>query len=178
MRLFVALDLPDSVCQSLDGWRLPLADVRWTPPERMHLTLRFLGETDEPAAARITDRLSLIEAPPVPIRSEGMIHLPSARRPRVLAVRIQETSALLNLHKAVEDALSGVGVPPEGRPLLPHVTVARTGHLDPAALRRVIRETEPPGAEGTARSFSLYRSDPEPDGPRYTALLTIPLQIG
>ena len=43
-RLFVALELPDSVKRSLEPMARGLGDVRWATPDQQHLTLRFIGE--------------------------------------------------------------------------------------------------------------------------------------
>lgn len=176
MRLFVALDLPDPLRQELAGWRPEVPDARWTPPERMHLTLRFLGEVDDTLEIAITDHLSHIDSPPVPLGGDGLVRLPSARRPHVLAVRVAETPELSELHARVEAALSDAGVRPEERPLLPHVTLARFRAPDPARLRRLIREAEVPAVEGTSRSFSLVRSQRGEAGPTYSTLLRVPLR--
>lgn len=175
MRLFVSLDLPADVRQSLAAWRLPLSDVRWTPAERTHLTLRFLGETTTEQADAITDHLRPVAAPSVPVRTGELIRLPSARRPRVLAVRLEATPELLAVHDRVETALAHAGVAPESRPLLPHVTLTRLKRPDAAALRRALRDVEAPEVEGVARTVSLVQSERQSDGPRYTPLLTVPL---
>lgn len=176
MRLFIALDLPDAVRETLATWRAEVPGVRWTPPERMHLTLRFLGETSADAMLAITGQIAMVQSPPVPIHTADLIRLPSARRPRVLAVRVAETPELADLHARLEAALAEVGVPPEDRPLLPHVTLVRFRHPDAATLRRVLRSAEPPRAEGVADSFSLVRSQQGDGGPTYTTRLRVPLR--
>ncbi len=175
MRLFVALDLPDSLRASLAAWRLDLPDARWTPPERMHLTLRFLGETTEVRRDAITEELTPLVAAPVPLAADRLVRLPSARRPRVLAVRFAESPELSVLHARVDAALRAAGAPPADRPLLPHVTLVRFQSPDPARIRRALRSAAAPAVEGVARSVSLVRSERGEAGPTYTALLRLPL---
>jgi 2'-5' RNA ligase len=175
VRLFVALDLPDPVRQSLAAWRAPLPGARWTPAARLHLTLRFVGEADERTRAALTDRLRAVVAPPVPVRADGAVRLPSARRPRVVAAHVAPTPELEAAWAAVQAAVAAAGAEPEGRPLLPHVTLARLGRSDAAAVRRALRSAERPSAEGVVRSLSLVRSERRPAGRRYAALVTVPL---
>ena len=175
MRLFVSLDLPDAFRQSLAAWRPPLDGVRWTPPERLHLTLRFLGEVEEDRCAAITEQVAAVDAQQVPLSTDGLLLLPSARRPRVLAVRVVASPALAALHAQVERALEAAGVAPEGRLLLPHVTLARKGPGGDRALRRAVAESSPV-ASGTARTFSLVQSRLSADGPAYAPLCRVPLR--
>ena len=130
-RLFVALELPEPVRASLVDWRTrSLADVaglRLVREEALHVTLCFLGwraavEIDAIAAACETvsgaaaGRLSVGES----------VWLPK-RRPRVLAVRIEDSGdALTQLEASLSDVLQAGGwYEPEARPFLAHVTVAR-----------------------------------------------------
>jgi len=170
MRLFVALDLPDAVRQPLAAWRPTVPGARWTPPDHLHLTLRFLGETPPEQADAVLDQLAGLKASAVPVRVGEPLRLPSARRPRVLAVRIADSSALARLDRQLAAALARVGVSPPGRPLLPHVSLARFRAPDGAALRKALRGAAPPQAEGIASSVSLVQSEPGPEGSVYTVL--------
>ena len=61
LRLFVAIEIPDEVKAALGA---ALGDhregraVRWSSPETLHLTLKFLGETDESAVPAIASALA------------------------------------------------------------------------------------------------------------------------
>lgn len=175
MRLFIALDLPEAVRTALAAWHPDLPDARWTPAERVHLTLRFLGDRPEAAAEAIVDRMVTFAAAPVPVQTAGLVRLPSARRPRVLAVRLEETTALVDAYARLGAVLAKAGIPREDRPLLPHVTLARFNTLEPAALRRALRETPPPEARGVATTVSLVHSERSLAGPIYTPLVTVDL---
>ncbi|PAP77026.1 RNA 2',3'-cyclic phosphodiesterase [Rubrivirga marina] len=175
MRLFVALDLPDAVREPLAAWRADVPDARWVPAERLHLTLRFLGETSEGMTNAITGHLERIRRRPVPIATGDLIRLPSARRPRALAVRVNETAPLGALVSRLGEALGRAGAPAADHELLPHVTLARVRQPDPAAIRKALRGLDPPEAEGVATSFSLVESRQTPDGPEYVTLLRVPL---
>lgn len=175
MRLFLSLDLPDAVREPLAGWRADVPGARWVPAERLHLTLRFLGETPDGLAEAITNGVAAIRARAVPVATGDLIRLPSARRPRALAVRVHESPELRALAARLGAALARAGAPPADHELLPHVTLARVRQPDPAAIRKALRGLAPPEAEGLARSFSLVESRPTPDGPEYVTRLRVPL---
>ena len=175
MRLFLALDLPDPVRRALLAWRPALPGARWTPHERLHLTLYFLGETDPVVAQSLTEALQSFHAPPVSIGTTDLLRLPSARKPRVLAVGVADSPELTALHARLGHVLAEVGAPAGERPLLPHVTLARFRSPDPAGLRRFLREASPPRARGVARSISLVQSQPGAGGPVYTTHLRVGL---
>ena len=175
MRLFVSLDLPDAVRQPVAEWQADLPGARWVPAERLHLTLRFLGETSDDAMDAITGHVERIRARPVPIVTSDLIRLPSARRPRALALRVRETPELGALAVRLGAALARAGAPPADHELLPHVTLARLRQPDPAAIRKALRGLAPPEAEGLATSISLVESRPTPDGPEYVTRLRVPL---
>ena len=58
LRLFVALSLPDKVCDELTRLQSGPREARWVAPENFHLTLRFLGELDCHEAADVDAVLS------------------------------------------------------------------------------------------------------------------------
>lgn len=174
-RLFVALDLPDSVVEALVGWRASLLRevdaLRPASRASLHVTLAFLGWKPEEAIAPLSE---LVEAC---VRGAGgmaglalgePLWLPR-RRPRVLAVALEDRHGQLGALQAqlVEQLVAGGWYEPEARPYLPHVTVARVGRG--AAARA--RELPPPTAlafDGAA--VVLYRSQLSPAGARYEPL--------
>ena len=175
VRLFVALDLPDDVRQSLAAWQAHVPGARWVPAGRLHLTLRFLGETSPLVADAITEQLAMVRARPVPVETADLLRLPSARRPRALTVRVTETPALGALAVRLGAALAQAGAPPADHDLLPHITLARFRPPAPAALRKALRGLDPPHAQGIATSISLVESRLTLDGPVYEPVLRVPL---
>ena len=175
MRLFVALDLPDAVRPLLAAWRPYVPGARWVPAERLHLTLRFLGETTSDRMNAITDQIQNLKAGAILVETGDLLRLPSARRPRALTVRVAETPALGALAARLGAALARAGAPPADHDLLPHVTLARFRHPDPAAIRKALRGLEPPHARGLATSISLVESRQTPEGPVYETRLRVPL---
>lgn len=125
-RLFVAIDLPDlqrrglrALCHGLSG------EVRWTSPEQLHLTLRFIGEVDEALFLEIKKALADLLFPPFVLRIQGVGSFPPGRRARVLWAGVDVSPELEQLHQLIEERLGRLGLPPEERPFHPHLTLAR-----------------------------------------------------
>ena len=164
MRLFAAIDIPDQIRQSLADTvqRLkPTAKARWSKPENLHITTKFLGEV--PAAkldAVIAALRAMPSADPIPVEVRGFGWLPNPKSPRLLFAGIQAPEWLGQLHARTDRALQAVGVPAETKPFRPHLTIARVdAKLDLSALRQAILDLPSCQFGGfTAERFHLYES--------------------
>jgi RNA 2',3'-cyclic 3'-phosphodiesterase len=124
IRLFVALDLPDSVRDRLAALQGGVPGARWGRAEQMHLTLRFIGEVAENVAHDIDDALAVIRAPAFSLELSGVGEF-GGKNPRALWAGVKSSEALLHLQRKVETALQRIGLPPEPRKYSPHITLAR-----------------------------------------------------
>lgn len=180
-RLFTALDLPPALVDVLRAFRHEQSlDVRtrWTPPENLHLTLRFIGEVDDAQAERVEAALTGIPENHAPFAVEplGLGVLPSRPAPRVLTVRIDPSEPLRALYAALQDALAAVDVAREERPFRPHVTLARFKNASAERIYAALRAMPAPSLRPfPADRFCLYESTLTPDGAVHTARATYPL---
>lgn len=179
-RLFTALDLPAPAIDTLRAFRQehPLdVRARWTPPENLHLTLRFIGEVDDEKAARVASALEAVNpVAPFEVVPLGLGVLPSRQNPRVLTVRIDPTEPLRTLYDALQDALADAGVDREQRAFRPHITLARMKNAVPERLYASLREVPAPALDAfVADRFYLYESTLTPDGAVHTVRATYPL---
>jgi 2'-5' RNA ligase len=180
VRLFIAINLPADVRERIHAAAEPLRraapDISWTPPERLHLTLKFLGERPERELEvlaamlhRVGDRHAAL-----PLAIEGGGAFPSLARPRVIWAGVVPDPRLELLHHDVEAACAELGHEPDGRAFRPHLTLgrARGGIASPAArvaISRAARGIEL-REEVDVESVDLMRSDAGPGGPRYVRL--------
>jgi len=130
VRLFVALDLPDAVRQSLRELIARLKpecrSAKWVRPEGMHTTLKFIGEVDAARLEPIRAALGTVHAgQPIDIQFRGLAFFPNERRPRVLWCGVKASANLAELAAGVERALVPLGIPAESREFVPHLTLAR-----------------------------------------------------
>ena len=156
MRLFVAGELPGEARRALgklqDGFRAAGLRSRWVRPEAIHITLRFLGETELEKIDRLRAALreSAVSSPPLRLRLEGLGTFPSSGPPRVLWVGlVGDLDGLARLAADVERDVVSCGWNPERRPFRPHLTLARidSGRAG-RELRRLLASTGPIAPEG------------------------------
>jgi 2'-5' RNA ligase len=177
-RLFVALELPASARDILARWRgsalRDIRDLRPVPVEHLHATLCFLGSRPASQIEEIAAACGVVAGEPVlePRLGEA-VWLP-ARRPRVLAVRLEDRSgALSRVQAALSAALvSGGWYVPESRPFLGHVTVAR---MAKDARIKPSRLEPPPAVDVRCSRVTLYRSRLGSGGARYEPLSAVEL---
>lgn len=179
MRLFVGIALPEDVRDRLGALQAGLPGARWVEPEKAHLTLRFIGETDGGRAEDIDEALAAIRAPAFGLRLSGIGCFESGRRVRAVWVGLDRSEALAHLADKVESAIARLGFPPERRKFTGHVTLAR---LDGAPAETVgpyiaHHNTFAAGPFPVDR-FTLFRSFLGKRGSRYQALADYRLDGG
>ena len=187
LRLFVAIDLPEDVREALrrlqtDLRRDDLPGLRWTRPEGVHLTLKFLGETPATSLAAIEGALArAVRGVPAFRLALGAPGTFGGRRgPRVLWVDVEgELQPLLRLQAAVERELAAVGFAPEERKFSPHLTLARVPQPPPPGLAerlsRALTAVATPQGEFRATELLLMRSRLQPGGAVYSRVAAFPL---
>ncbi len=176
MRLFVALDLPPGMRQQLAMMAGGIPGAKWVAPERMHLTLRFIGEADGALFADICRALAEVEGAPFELRLEGVGRFGVRKRVNQLWAGVAPNADLEGLQRRVEGALNALGLEPEGRRYHPHLTLAR---LKGAPAERVAGFLEAHGLFATAafpvERFVLYSSLLSRGGAIYRAEAEFPL---
>lgn len=125
-RLFVAIDLPDAVKDQILSLREDdLPPGRWTRRDALHLTLHFIGETNEKQACRTMQALQQVDEPAFTLQIGGVGQFPVDGRPRVIWAGVGNTPALRALHEAAGRALQNAGHRLEQRRFHPHITLMR-----------------------------------------------------
>jgi 2'-5' RNA ligase len=176
-RLFVAIDLPDSIKDQLEGLCAGVSGAKWVGREQMHLTLRFIGEVDEARYSTIKDALAAVHGQPFRLHLGGVGQFPPKGSPRVLWVGVPMPPELVRLQRGVEHALVQLDIAPEDRPFAPHITLARLKTPPPPeSTRQFLAQHAPfrtPLVEVAA--FSLYSSVLAREGARYHREALYPL---
>ena len=117
MRLFTAIDLPGEMLEKLDAFltRLrPLAKLRWTAVENLHITTKFIGEWPEARLDEMKTALRSVSQPePIQIAVRGVGWFPDQRRPHVFWAGVNAGEPLARLAHTTEQAVSALGVPTE-----------------------------------------------------------------
>jgi RNA 2',3'-cyclic 3'-phosphodiesterase len=192
LRVFLALDLPDSVLDELVDWQVQAfgerADLRLLPRASLHVTLAFLGYQALRDVERIKEVAFDGTGGPFDLRPHEVVEVPR-RRPRLYAVGLEEPAeALSRWQTDLSRRLHEAGLyEPEKRPFWPHVTVARVKADRRRGGRRPAPAVPPEGPpelpEGLttafqARRLTLYQSTLRRQGAIYEPLATLNLGQG
>lgn len=131
MRLFVGLDLPWELRETLRGLAGGLPGARWVPPENYHLTLRFIGETPRYLAEEIDHALAVLSVRGFTLQLAGLGMFEKGGRPQSLWVAAARDPGLDHLRSKIETALQRIGLPADRRRFAPHVSIARVDGAPP-----------------------------------------------
>jgi 2'-5' RNA ligase len=189
VRLFVGIELEADVAAAAGELartlrarveRLaPHARLTWIPPERLHLTVRFIGEVNAERAELIRGALAPdLPVAPFHLTIAGTGAFPPRGAPRVLWTGLREgLDSLRHVEGLVTERLRAVGIPPEARAYSPHLTLARV--RDASGLpSTALFEGVTHAVVGTTHvgTITLFESRLSPKGPTYRADLTVRLR--
>jgi 2'-5' RNA ligase len=174
-RLFVALRPPAAVRDALSATQGGVEGARWQDDDQLHLTLRFLGEVDPRTADELVDRLARVRASEFSLRVAGVGHFERRGRVAALWAAVARDERLAALQCEIEHAARRIGLPPEPRKFVPHVTLARLGRSGAGAGEWLARHGDLTAPPWPVSRFLLYESSPSPGGSRYTPLIEWPL---
>lgn len=174
-RLFTALEIPAEVASALTLHRGGLIGARWIEPADYHITLRFVGDVDRRMAHDVDSFLGDLQAQPFEVTFDALGSF-GGDRPRAVFARAQPSPRLIELQADLERLMRRLGLPPEGRKFVPHVTLARLRDTSPAdvahylAMHPIIRPIS-----FTARRFALMSSRDSVGGGPYVVEAAYPL---
>lgn len=189
-RLFISINLTPGLLATLTDLQnqlkrqLASQPLRWARPEGIHLTLKFLGDTETGQIEEIVRALTQTVEPHQSFNLSigGLGCFPNQRKPRVLWVGVQDPDDhLRRLAAGVDDAMAGLGWKRENRPYTGHLTLARVkkyaNNQDKQALSELLSAVEVADTLGVlpVQTIHLMRSQLQPDGAVYTSLITLPL---
>ena len=132
----------------------PAARLRWTKPENLHLTLKFIGEYPEGEMGTLEEALRGVVWPgEFEVKVRGLGFFPNARAPRVIWAGVEAGPELGQLARRVDRALWKLGVPPERKAYAPHLTLARIEDRTPLSkLHEAIKALN-------SQEFGVFRPD-------------------
>jgi len=184
LRLFIAIELPSNIIDGLRNVQEELKDKSnkpsWAKPENIHLTLKFLGDTE---TGKIDSMVNILEGIAgksfgFEISVKGVGTFPAAGNPRVIWVGIEENKDMLQLYNNIEEGLATLGFEKERRDFKPHLTLGRIKFLnDRAGLKRGLEKVAGLNlARFAVAGFALFKSTLTPEGAIHTRLKEYTLQ--
>ena len=174
-RLFVSIELPESVTRALADLDPHLRNVCWLEPRQMHLTLAFLGNVPGETQETLSEKLRAISWKSFFLPFVGVGTFPGKGWPKIVWIGVGSGHPhLFQLHKRVQEALLAVGLEPDLRSFHPHVTLARCRDVSPQTIRPFLK-THAGFDAGMihVESFCLNSSELTPAGSVFTAELVV-----
>ena len=167
LRLFAAIEIPQTHRLRLSLEAVPLPGAKWIEPDDMHLTLRFAGDIDNRVASDFADFLAGIDIAPFPVRITGLATF-GGREPRTIHAEVDGGDRLEALQRATDRAARAAGIEAEPRAYKPHITLARLRGASPEIVARYL------GSHGlldlapfTVDHFALFSARPKIGGGPY-----------
>jgi len=174
-RLFVAIRPPAAARKLLLGAMGGISGARWQTEDQLHLTLRFIGEVDRHRAGDIHAALGGIHHPPFEIALNGIGAFERRGQADTVWAGVAPHEPLKALHNKVDAALARVGVEPDQRAFLPHVTLARLKRSSGPLGNLLELSGGLASAPFTVDHFALFESDLTPEGAVYSIVERYPL---
>jgi 2'-5' RNA ligase len=187
IRSFIAIKLSKIITDGLgnaidDLKENGVQNVRWTSPQTIHITLKFLGDIDANTIEPISRSLQGVvrHYSPFEIDITGLGAFPKIDNPRILWIGIKAPDALSRMQKELESELNRFGFEKEERGFTPHLTLGRvTKNATRSDIRTIAEKikSHKPIFIGSMSvdEIHLYRSNLLPEGPQHFILASFPL---
>ncbi len=184
MRLFIAIHLNKTVLNNMKDLISPLGrqykEVKWVAAQNIHITLKFLGETDEANLNNIIHSLQTIEQKSFSLTIEKTSAFPNLNFPKVIWLGVTgDLKPIIQLSKQVDEQMAQLNFPEEKRKFSPHITIGRVKGKAPKPLLSFLKQHHDHDfGLITIDSFKLMSSELTPKGPIYTIVKDFPLLSG
>lgn len=188
LRLFVGLELPNSIKHQLAPLRTEMAGARWQTPEQLHLTLCFIGNVGDERLDAIYDALHGVTVEPFTLAVTKLGMFGSRMHPKNLWAGVSPEAPVLQLHEDIVRCLASIGLEQAESTYQPHITLARfrrrrsrqlvvrqDSKVDSPAINQFLSQNdrlELPEFE--VSHISLYSSTQRPEGSHYQIIGRFP----
>lgn len=183
IRTFIALPTSADVQQQMSDIQAQLkniqADVKWESRDKFHITIKFLGSTEQTAIESISSSLAKIaqKYSTFELQYQLLGVFPSLQNPRIVWIGTQTNKVVMELQSDIEGACSEFGFAKEERTFHPHITLGRVkGTRNLVRLTDAIKTITFQPMQSRCSEVLLMKSDLRPGGSIYTILKSFPLQ--
>lgn len=171
MRLFIAIQLPSEVKEELHGLMQNVSGIHWQNYKQLHITLKFLGDTESQQLDKLTEKLSSIKHSPFKFTCKDFGYFPEGKQPRVLWMGVVNEAPLINLQNAIEKGCARVGFEPDSRSFKPHITLGKIKGASKREVMSFINQHKRKRIEDIpVEEFVLYESKLSPNGATHKPL--------
>ncbi|HSG31686.1 MAG TPA: RNA 2',3'-cyclic phosphodiesterase [Thermodesulfobacteriota bacterium] len=131
MRIFIAAKLPDETIEHIEDYIDSISNrvsgVKWEKPEKLHITLKFLGNIDDNQLSAVNDVISesVSNICRINMTVSHFGAFPGLSRLKILYVGFDKSQQITDLQSSIDKGLATIGFEREAREFIPHVTIAR-----------------------------------------------------
>lgn len=188
MRTFIAADLSPEILTKVEKitndlkQMLPGGAIKWVSTDKMHLTIKFIGDIHKNKITRVKDLMTntLKEQSSFKIGIQDLGTYPHINNPRVIWLGIMQGAPLIEIHNRLDEALTELKVRPDRRKYSPHLTLARvrrdTGRDTVKEIGEILSQFKVDSLGTiTISEITLYKSKLTSQGPEYTPLHVVSL---
>ena len=175
-RLFIAIDLPDQIAESLAALDPHYRGLIFSPPQQIHLTLAFFAAVEPPTADLLKEKLAAISLRSFFLPVTGLGTFSKKGVPHILWIGVGHAHPhLFQLRKRVIEAALACNLPIEERAWTPHFTIARARGISPELLKSFLKKYRDYDVGMIhVEEFRLYSSKLTGVGPIHTLELSVP----
>jgi RNA 2',3'-cyclic 3'-phosphodiesterase len=175
-RIFIGLELPVVIRDHLALLGGGVPGARWEQRDKLHLTLRFIGEIEGELLRALGLALERVTAPRLQLELASVGFFPPRGQPRSLWTGIADPTTLVELHRRIERALAPTGIAPDPRKFAPHVTLARLRDApDDRVAAFLVHNSLFRSARFELGSFAMFSSVRTASGSKYRVERVYPL---
>jgi len=182
-RTFIAIKIHpgEKMLEILDYCRNALVQekIKWVDPGVMHITIVFLGDTDESIITSVSDiiKQAALKYPPFDLFFRGTGIFRNMHDPRVIWIGTEINTVMQNIKAELDNQLSKFGFEKETREFRPHLTLGRIKYLkNKSSLEEAINLYKEKDVQRELISELIYyESILKPAGPEYHPIITAPL---
>jgi len=180
-RGFIAIDIGVSsrIVEIENEIKKTAANVKLVKPENMHLTLKFLGDTNEELVDEIEKIMkeSVEGIEPFNIQLKGTGVFPKPNYIKVIWIGIQNGDQIIPIAQKIDEKISKLGFKKEKRKFSPHLTIGRvkSAKNKDKLIKIIDKYRDVQFSDLKVEFLKLKRSELTPKGPIYTTLKEIKL---
>jgi RNA 2',3'-cyclic 3'-phosphodiesterase len=153
--------------------------IKWTKVENVHVTLAFLGDTEESIIKNISQMLHEIcaDLTPFELKMKGTGVFRSYSDPRIIWTGIEPSDRLKKLNELIISGLRNLNIDPGDKPFNPHLTLGRIKHLnDKDSFKILIQQYQNTDIQKIpVTEVVLFESILLPTGPVYKPIIKVQL---
>lgn len=184
-RFFIAIDVPEKARRAaaahIDVLRraFPRSRVGWERPEKLHITLKFLGDLNDEQVVGLRQTVGKVvrQSEKFTVTIAGTGSFPPGGHPRILWLGAEDDGTLEIIAARLEDELAESGFSREKRPFSPHITIARVREpRSSGELASLHTQTPIESVAFEVHEIVVYESKPQPSGSVYSTIANYPLR--